>query len=137
MSWRDTHFSLFSGPKSEPLANWTNSELESATMKQDSSLIARREFLKFVAASPYVAAAGGIGAMMAHGGDSGAPLAALTGLLMIIDGADAAPTADAQTAAEKWEAAGADTLARWKAVEADVVTVNAALEKAKLKPLPK
>ena len=63
--------------------------------------------------------------------------AALTGLLMIIDGADAAPTPDAQAAAEKWEAAGADALARWKAIEADVVAVNAALEKAKLKPLPK
>jgi photosystem II stability/assembly factor-like uncharacterized protein len=62
---------------------------------------------------------------------------ALTGLLMIVDGADAAPTADAQTAAEKWEAAGAEALARWKVVEADVVTVNAALEKAKLKPFPK
>ena len=63
--------------------------------------------------------------------------AALTGLLMIIDGADGAPTPDAQTAAEKWEASGADALARWKAIEADVVAVNAALEKAKLKPLPK
>jgi photosystem II stability/assembly factor-like uncharacterized protein len=63
--------------------------------------------------------------------------AALAGLLMIIDGADAAPTQDAQTAAEKWEAAGTDALARWKAIEADVVAANAALEKAKLKPLPK
>jgi hypothetical protein len=51
--------------------------------------------------------------------------AALTGLLMILDGADAAPTADAQRAAEQWEAAGADALARWKAV----------LEKAKLQRL--
>jgi photosystem II stability/assembly factor-like uncharacterized protein len=48
--------------------------------------------------------------------------AALTGLLMILDGADAAPTADAQRAATQWEAAGADVLARW----------NAMLEKAKL-----
>jgi len=63
--------------------------------------------------------------------------AALTGLLMIVDGADAAPTADAQTAAEKWEAAGAEVLARWKAVEASVGTVNAVLEKAKLKRLDK
>jgi hypothetical protein len=61
--------------------------------------------------------------------------AALTGLLMIIDGADAAPTADAQTAAEKWEAAGADVVARWKALEADLAGVNAVLEKAKLRPL--
>jgi len=51
--------------------------------------------------------------------------AALTGLLMIVDGADAAPTAGAQRAAEQWEAAGADVLARWKAV----------LEKAKLQLL--
>jgi hypothetical protein len=62
---------------------------------------------------------------------------ALTRLLMIIDGADAAPTSDAQIAAEKWEAAGADALARWKAVEADVVAMNAILEKSKLKVLPK
>jgi photosystem II stability/assembly factor-like uncharacterized protein len=48
--------------------------------------------------------------------------AALTGLLMILDAADAAPTADAQRAAAQWEAAGADALARW----------NAVLEKAKL-----
>jgi hypothetical protein len=48
--------------------------------------------------------------------------AALTGLLMILDGADAAPTADARRAAAQWEAAGADVLARW----------NAVLEKAKL-----
>ena len=61
--------------------------------------------------------------------------AALTGLLMIIDGADAAPTADAQTAAEKWEAAGADVVARWKAVEVDLAGVNAVLQKAKLQPL--
>jgi len=63
--------------------------------------------------------------------------AALTGLLMILDGADAAPTTDAQRASELWEAAGADVLARWKAVERDVVTVNALLERAKLQPLLK
>jgi photosystem II stability/assembly factor-like uncharacterized protein len=63
--------------------------------------------------------------------------AALTGLLMIIDRADAAPTADAQTAAEKWDAAGTDVLARWKSVEGDVVAVNAVLQKAKLQALGK
>jgi hypothetical protein len=62
--------------------------------------------------------------------------AALTGLLMIIDGADAAPTPDAQTTAEKWESAGADALARWKTVAADIVAVNAVLQKAKVKALP-
>jgi photosystem II stability/assembly factor-like uncharacterized protein len=63
--------------------------------------------------------------------------AALTGLLTIVDGADAAPTADAQRAAEAWEAAGADVLARWKVVEGDLAGVNAQLEKAKLQLLPK
>jgi photosystem II stability/assembly factor-like uncharacterized protein len=48
--------------------------------------------------------------------------AALTGLLMILDGGDAAPTADSQRAAAQWETAGADVLARW----------NTVLEKAKL-----
>jgi hypothetical protein len=61
--------------------------------------------------------------------------AALTGLLMIVDGADAAPTADARKAVEKWEAAGAEALSRWKAVEAEVVTVNGLLEKARLQSL--
>jgi len=60
----------------------------------------------------------------------------LTGLLMIVDGAEAAPTPDARAAAEKWEAAGAEVLTRWKAVEADLLAVNAVLEKAKLQPLP-
>ena len=63
--------------------------------------------------------------------------AALTGLLMIVDGADAPPTADARTTAEKWEAAGVGAVERWKAVEADLAAVNAALEKAKLQPLGK
>ncbi len=63
--------------------------------------------------------------------------AALTGLLMIVDGADAPPTADTRTAAEKWEAAGLDVIGRWKAVEADLAAVNAVLEKAKLQPLGK
>jgi photosystem II stability/assembly factor-like uncharacterized protein len=63
--------------------------------------------------------------------------AALTGLLMIVDGADAPPTADARTAAEKWEAAETDVLGRWKAVEADLAAVNGVLEKAKLQPLGK
>jgi photosystem II stability/assembly factor-like uncharacterized protein len=63
--------------------------------------------------------------------------AALTGLLMIVDGADAPPTADARTTAEKWEAAGVGAVERWEAVEADLAAVNAALEKAKLQPLGK
>jgi len=61
---------------------------------------------------------------------------ALTGLLMIVDGAEAAPTADARAAAAKWEAAGVAVVTRWKVVEADLAAVNAVLEKAKLPPLP-
>ena len=60
---------------------------------------------------------------------------ALTGLLTIVDGADAAPTADARSAIEKWDAAAAETMTRWRAVAADVATVNALLVKAKLKRL--
>jgi hypothetical protein len=40
-------------------------------------------------------------------------------------------------AVEKWEAAGAEVLSRWKAVEAEVVTANALLQNARLQPLPK
>jgi hypothetical protein len=60
---------------------------------------------------------------------------ALTGLLMIVESADAAPTSDAQTAIDKWISVGTETLTRWKALEADLAAVNAQLEKAKLQPL--
>jgi hypothetical protein len=60
---------------------------------------------------------------------------ALTGLLMIVESADAAPTADAQTAIDKWTSAGAETLSRWRALEADLASVNAQLEEGKLQPL--
>jgi len=63
--------------------------------------------------------------------------AAFTGLLMIVDGADAPPTADARTASEKWEAAETDILGRWKGMEANLAAVNGVLEKAKLQPLGK
>jgi photosystem II stability/assembly factor-like uncharacterized protein len=61
--------------------------------------------------------------------------AALTSLLMIVESADAAPTADAQTAIDKWTSAGTETLAQWKALQGDLATVNSHLEKAKLHPL--
>src|SRR5260370_30964726 len=63
--------------------------------------------------------------------------AALTGLLMIVDGADAAPSADAQRAAEQWEAAGADMVARWKTVEGGLGGVNGAVEKGECHALPR
>jgi len=61
--------------------------------------------------------------------------AALTGLLMIVESADAAPTADAQTTIEKWASANTEAIARWKALQADLAAVNSHLEKAKLQPL--
>jgi photosystem II stability/assembly factor-like uncharacterized protein len=63
--------------------------------------------------------------------------AALTGLLMIVDGADAAPSADARRAAGAWEAAAGDVMGRWKGVEGDLAAVNGILVRAKLQPLTK
>jgi photosystem II stability/assembly factor-like uncharacterized protein len=61
---------------------------------------------------------------------------ALTGLLTIIESADVAPSADAQTASGSWEASAADALGRWNTLQKDdLLRVNAMLEKAKLKPL--
>jgi photosystem II stability/assembly factor-like uncharacterized protein len=45
--------------------------------------------------------------------------AALTGLLLIVDSADAAPTSHASTAMEKWQAAANETLSRWQALAAE------------------
>jgi hypothetical protein len=62
--------------------------------------------------------------------------AALRGLLMIVESADAAPTADAATASLSWDAAGEQALARWGTLQKeDLANVNALLQKAKLKPL--
>jgi hypothetical protein len=61
---------------------------------------------------------------------------ALTGLLVVTESADVAPTSDLRKAAEAWDAAGRDALARWKVVvERDLIGVNSKLEKAKLKLL--
>jgi hypothetical protein len=58
---------------------------------------------------------------------------ALGALLGIIESADAAPSADAAAASEKWEAAGKATLARWNAIQTkDLARVNSLLEKAHL-----
>jgi hypothetical protein len=62
---------------------------------------------------------------------------ALSSLLSIVEGADAAPSADASIAIEKWDAAGKDTLARWNALAAnDVARVNVLLQQAHLQALP-
>ena len=61
---------------------------------------------------------------------------ALLGLLIIEQSADTAPTADLAASAEKWNAAGSDSLARWKNVlSQDLAAVNSQLQKANLKPL--
>jgi photosystem II stability/assembly factor-like uncharacterized protein len=62
--------------------------------------------------------------------------AALTGLLMIVESADAAPTADTRTASEKWDASGRETLARWTALKKEeLASVNTLLQEANLKLL--
>jgi hypothetical protein len=73
-------------------------------------------------------------------GNEAAPLprvsGALTGLLVIVESTDAAPTADAASASEKWDAAAQERLARWAALQKeDLASVNALLQKANLKPL--
>jgi hypothetical protein len=61
---------------------------------------------------------------------------ALTRLLTIVDGSDMGPSADAAAAGARWEEVAQGTLARWVAFQKDdLVTVNALLEKGKLKPL--
>ena len=61
---------------------------------------------------------------------------ALTSLLVVAESADVAPTSDLRKAAEAWDTASEDALARWKSVvEKDLVGVNSKLEKAKLKLL--
>ncbi|HXZ20535.1 MAG TPA: hypothetical protein VEG63_11335 [Candidatus Acidoferrales bacterium] len=61
---------------------------------------------------------------------------ALSGILAVEQSADVAPTADVTTAANRWEAARADSLAEWNKLLDDVRTrINPDLEKAGLKPL--
>ena len=61
---------------------------------------------------------------------------ALTGLLIIEQSADVAPSADAVTAANAWNTSNNEALARWKTVLAqDLAAVNSKLRGANLKPL--
>jgi hypothetical protein len=61
---------------------------------------------------------------------------ALTGMLAIVESADAAPTTDAVTASEKWDTSARAALARWTALQKEeIVSVNAFLQKANLKSL--
>jgi photosystem II stability/assembly factor-like uncharacterized protein len=62
--------------------------------------------------------------------------AALAGLLTIVESADTAPTVDAATASEKWDASAQAALARWAALQKeDLVSVNGSLKKENLRPL--
>jgi hypothetical protein len=61
--------------------------------------------------------------------------AALTGLLIVVDSSDLGATNDAAAASIRWEAAAQEALERWAALRKDdLASVNARLEKAKLKP---
>ena len=60
----------------------------------------------------------------------------LAGVLGVAESAHVAPRPDVMTAAEAWDAASKEVLARWKiVVEQDRAVVNAKLERSKLKPL--
>jgi len=62
--------------------------------------------------------------------------AALSGLLVVVDGSELGPGADAAMASASWDEAAQETLARWAAFQKeDLAGVNVLLEKAKLKPL--
>jgi len=62
--------------------------------------------------------------------------AALTALLIIVESSDAAPTADAAMASQKWDASAQETLVRWAALKKEeLASINAQLQKAKLKVL--
>ncbi len=55
---------------------------------------------------------------------------------VVVDSSDLGPGADAAMASERWEEAAQETLAQWETFKKqDMATVNALLEKAKLKPL--
>ncbi len=61
---------------------------------------------------------------------------ALSGLMAIVESADVAPTADANTASEKWDKAAEETLARWAEFQnKDLANANAVLQRANFKPV--
>jgi photosystem II stability/assembly factor-like uncharacterized protein len=61
---------------------------------------------------------------------------ALTGLYVVVQSADVAPSSDVTIAAQKWQATAQEVLAAWKNIlEHDVAKTNAELQKANLQPL--
>ncbi len=62
-------------------------------------------------------------------------LRAWNGLLLVVESADAAPTADAMTAIESWNAASRDVFAHWEVLKASATGVNSLLRQVGLPPL--
>jgi hypothetical protein len=61
---------------------------------------------------------------------------ALTGLLIVEQSADVAPSADVVTAAAAWHASSNQALALWKTIlDQDFAAINANLQAANLQPL--
>jgi hypothetical protein len=61
---------------------------------------------------------------------------AISRLLMLVESADAAPSADANLAIEKWDAAAKETLVRWNSTRTEEqAVINPLLKKAGLQPL--
>jgi photosystem II stability/assembly factor-like uncharacterized protein len=62
--------------------------------------------------------------------------AALTGLLIVLESTDGAPSSDVATAAASWDTASKESLARWRKVVAEERPhVNSLLQKANLRPV--
>ena len=81
---------------------------------------------------------GVFGSGLPEGGKASLPEAAsgLRKLLFSVESADAAPTADAETAAVKWEAAASGAVARWREIQSsDLTRVNELLAKANLEKI--
>jgi photosystem II stability/assembly factor-like uncharacterized protein len=60
---------------------------------------------------------------------------ALTALLAIVEGADSAPTTDAERAIRQWNSASKNVLARWRSLEDIGKRINSRLERLSLQPL--
>jgi photosystem II stability/assembly factor-like uncharacterized protein len=110
--------------------------------ESDSNLLAALEELeKKLAAAMEADSDAGFGLFgLAAPGNEHEPLpqvaAALTGLLITVDSSDLGPGSDAASVSAQWEVAAQETLARWTAFQKeDLASVNALLEKAKLKVL--
>jgi len=63
-------------------------------------------------------------------------VAALSGLLAVVDSSELGPGAHAAMASERWDEAAQETLAQWETLKKeDLASINTLLRKANLKPL--